>query len=178
MADGYGVFNMGSDFRSVRDEEFDEEDVWTLINESTDSSPKVRKPKDSSVSALRRVPTSFRMIPKANPTPEGRTIQQSAPMNIPDWSKIYRKKGSENPCFGGGSWADDGHGHGHDDVVDDDEGVDDDDDWIPPHELVAKKLASAQISSFSVCEGVGRTLKGRDLSKVRNAILTRTGFLE
>ncbi|CAN0912582.1 hypothetical protein LINGRAPRIM_LOCUS596 [Linum grandiflorum] len=25
---------------------------------------------------------------------------------------------------------------------------------------------------------MGRTLKGRDLSKVRNAILTKTGFLE
>ncbi|CAN8230363.1 unnamed protein product [Cochlearia groenlandica] len=32
--------------------------------------------------------------------------------------------------------------------------------------------------SSSVMEGVGRKLKGRDLSKVRNAILKKTGFLE
>lgn len=49
---------------------------------------------------------------------------------------------------------------------------------VPPHELIAKRLARAQISSFSVFEGVGRTLKGRDLSKVRNAVLNKTGFLE
>ncbi|CAN4097183.1 unnamed protein product [Withania somnifera] len=49
---------------------------------------------------------------------------------------------------------------------------------MPPHEWLAKRLGRRQISSFSVCEGVGRTLKGRDLSRVRNAILTKTGFLE
>ncbi|KAL8462525.1 hypothetical protein ACS0TY_033528 [Phlomoides rotata] len=45
---------------------------------------------------------------------------------------------------------------------------------IPPHEWIARKSAS----SFSVCEGAGRTLKGRDLSRVRNDVLTKTGFLE
>lgn len=45
---------------------------------------------------------------------------------------------------------------------------------IPPHEWIARKTGS----SFSVCEGAGRTLKGRDLSRVRNAVLTKTGFLE
>lgn len=64
-----------------------------------------------------------------------------------------------------------------DDDDDDDDG-EDEDDMIPPHEWIARKLARSQISSFSVCEGIGRTLKGRDLSKVRNAILTKTGFIE
>ncbi|KAI3810049.1 hypothetical protein L1987_19656 [Smallanthus sonchifolius] len=57
----------------------------------------------------------------------------------------------------------------------------DDDDhgnMMPPHEWIAQKLARNQISSFSVCEGAGRTLNGRDLSRVRNAVLTKTGFLE
>lgn len=79
-----------------------------------------------------------------------------------------------------------GHGDGYDDDDDDDDGhvekeVDDDDDdgmVLPPHEYIARKLARSQISSFSVCEGMGRTLKGRDLRIVRNAILTRAGFLE
>ncbi|XP_039140065.1 uncharacterized protein LOC120277334 [Dioscorea cayenensis subsp. rotundata] len=79
--------------------------------------------------------------------------QSSAPVNIPDWSKNSGAK------------------------KDEDEG-EDEDCKVPPHEWIAKKLARSQISSFSVCEGVGRTLKGRDLSKVRNAVLTRTGFLE
>ncbi|KAM0952238.1 putative senescence regulator S40 [Dioscorea sansibarensis] len=84
----------------------------------------------------------------------GRRVYQlsSAPINIPDWSK---KSGAKE----------------------EDEG-EDEDCKVPPHEWIAKKLARSQVSSFSVCEGVGRTLKGRDLSKVRNAVLTRTGFLE
>ncbi|CAI0407215.1 unnamed protein product [Linum tenue] len=86
-------------------------------------------------------------------------------MNIPDWSKIY---GANN----GGYYVD---YQNNDDAHNDDDG---DDDVVPPHEWLAKKLARSQISSFSVCEGMGRTLKGRDLSKVRNAILTKTGFLE
>jgi hypothetical protein len=31
-------------------------------------------------------------------------------------------------------------------------------------------------ASFSVREGAGRTLKGRDLRRVRNAIWEKTGF--
>ncbi|CAN1222515.1 hypothetical protein LINGRAPRIM_LOCUS596 [Linum grandiflorum] len=82
-------------------------------------------------------------------------------MNIPDWSKIYGVNHS----------AADNNSNGY---YDDNN----DDDVVPPHEWLAKRLARSQISSFSVCEGMGRTLKGRDLSKVRNAILTKTGFLE
>ncbi|KAF6136216.1 hypothetical protein GIB67_001625 [Kingdonia uniflora] len=44
----------------------------------------------------------------------------------------------------------------------------DDDEMLPPHENVAK----------SMFEGVGRTLKGRDLRQVRNAIWHKTGFLD
>ncbi|KAL5731992.1 hypothetical protein ACHQM5_004662 [Ranunculus cassubicifolius] len=46
----------------------------------------------------------------------------------------------------------------------------------PPHEMVAKRLNGKV--EFSVCTGNGRTLKGRDLSRVRNSILQMTGFLE
>lgn len=51
-------------------------------------------------------------------------------------------------------------------------------EMIPPHEWIARRLARSHISSSSVCEGAGRTLKGRDLSRVRNAVLAKTGFLE
>lgn len=43
--------------------------------------------------------------------------------------------------------------------------------WVPPHVYLARRQARA-----SVVEGVGRTLKGRDMSRVRDAVWSRTGF--
>ncbi|RZC45859.1 hypothetical protein C5167_038809 [Papaver somniferum] len=48
---------------------------------------------------------------------------------------------------------------------------------VPPHVMVDRRI-NAENTAFSVCSGTGRTLKGRDLSKVRNSILRMTGFLE
>nr|AFK43089.1 unknown [Medicago truncatula] len=88
-------------------------------------------------------------------TTDGRV--SSLPVNVPDWSKIlgedYRHNRRRN----------------YDDVDEEDEG---DDEKIPPHEF----LARTRMASFSVHEGVGGTLKGRDLSRVRNAIWAKTGF--
>lgn len=62
------------------------------------------------------------------------------------------------------------------DVVDcDDDG---DNEILPPHELVARGSGVSPKTTFSVLEGVGRTLKGRDLRQVRNAIWRKTGFLD
>ncbi|RYQ98749.1 hypothetical protein Ahy_B07g086526 [Arachis hypogaea] len=49
---------------------------------------------------------------------------------------------------------------------------------LPPHEFIARRLARSQISAFSVLEDVGRTLKVIDLSKVRNAVVTKTDFFK
>ncbi|XP_057755336.1 protein S40-4-like [Arachis stenosperma] len=141
----------------------------------------MRVSKDSSSSAW-PIPAAPRKIPRANTTLtpscyddakvvklEGSSSNSSSstePMNIPDWSKIYGKSKSKKKGY---------------DYYDDENGDDDgdgDDDMVPPHEWIARRLARTQISSFSMCEGMGRTLKGRDLSKVRNAILTKTGFIE
>lgn len=184
MDDRNGLQKQGvSGLWSIRNEEFDEEDIWGVLSTEEKYNSKVDKSKDlpASISIPRHIPTTPRMITRANivnsrNSIEGRVIQQqTAPVNIPDWSKIYRKKPSKNV-----SWLND-----DDDDVDD-QGVmcdgagsdEDDGSSMPPHEWVAKRLARSQISSFSVCEGVGRTLKGRDLSKVRNAVLAKTGFLE
>ncbi|XP_068667047.1 protein S40-1-like [Aristolochia californica] len=49
-------------------------------------------------------------------------------------------------------------------------------DMVPPHLLIARRVARK--TTFSVCTGSGRTLKGRDLSRMRNSVLRMTGFLE
>ncbi|KAF9587262.1 hypothetical protein IFM89_039509 [Coptis chinensis] len=47
-------------------------------------------------------------------------------------------------------------------------------EMLPPHEIVAR----SQCTTFSVFEGLGRTLKGRDLRRVRNAVWQKTVFLD
>ncbi|XP_010538229.1 PREDICTED: uncharacterized protein LOC104812655 [Tarenaya hassleriana] len=47
---------------------------------------------------------------------------------------------------------------------------------VPPHVIVGRRIQGQM--AFSVCTGNGRTLKGRDLSRVRNSVLRLTGFLE
>ncbi|XP_010549441.1 PREDICTED: uncharacterized protein LOC104820624 [Tarenaya hassleriana] len=47
---------------------------------------------------------------------------------------------------------------------------------VPPHVIVGRRIQGKM--AFSVCTGNGRTLKGRDLSRVRNSVLRLTGFLE
>lgn len=81
---------------------------------------------------------------------------QSAPVNVPIMSKPVQR----HPVI---------------DVDDVDEG---DGEMLPPHEIVARSLAHSPRLSSSVLEGAGRTLKGRDLRQVRNAVWRRTGFLD
>lgn len=89
--------------------------------------------------------------------------RQSAPVQVPDWSKIVVKhKGKP--------------GAAKDDSEEGDK--DDDEDRLPPHELLAREYARSQRTTFSVCEGQGRTLKGRDLSRVRDAVWSQMGFAD
>ncbi|XP_075670163.1 protein S40-7-like [Castanea sativa] len=81
---------------------------------------------------------------------------QSAPMNVPVMSQPMRSP------------------HEFDDVNDDDDGVDG--EMLPPHKIVAR--AQSPMLACSVLEGAGRTLKGRDLRRVRNGVWRRTGFLD
>ncbi|KAI8525742.1 hypothetical protein RHMOL_Rhmol13G0253600 [Rhododendron molle] len=59
------------------------------------------------------------------------------------------------------------------DFFDEDEG----EQFVPPHVILGRRISDGKMA-FSVCTGNGRTLKGRDLSQVRNSILRMTGFLE
>ncbi|XP_047050734.1 uncharacterized protein LOC124655955 [Lolium rigidum] len=96
------------------------------------------------------VRSASRAIPeKAALTPAA--AARSAPVRIPSETAARR-----------GRWA---HAVG---------GGDEGDAMVPPHEIVARRAAAHN----SVLEGAGRTLKGRDLRRVRNAVLRRTGFLD
>ena len=209
MDNRYGLLRQGSGvWRALRDGDFEEEDVWEVLKDRNNSKDMATGSKNSNVSVARHLPTAARMIPKpsshnyasgsscssTNTTNhEAKIVQQSAPVNIPDWSKLYGQKpnkASKNVSwrkYEGGDDDDEGRDDGGRDSSDDYEVEEDEeeeeeeeeeyDSKEPPHEFIARRLARSQIS-FSVCEGAGRTLKGRDLSKVRNAVLSKTGFLE
>ncbi|XP_075482162.1 protein S40-4-like [Primulina tabacum] len=182
----YGLYSPGSSgWTSLRNPEFQEADIWEVFQDA--EAPEFDQDPSSTSKRLTITPT--RTIPKPNKTSsqysKGPKIsQQSAPVNIPDWSKIYRSS-SMNTIRDSHSWlsADSDVVHvnhqsweiSKDDCEEEDE---DENDMIPPHEWIARKVSRSEIFSFSVCEGAGRTLKGRDLSRVRNAILIKTGFLE
>ncbi|OMO64846.1 Senescence regulator [Corchorus olitorius] len=92
-------------------------------------------------------------------SPRGHHMATSAPVNVPDWSKIYRVDSVES-------------------IHDSDDGLDDrDSEMVPPHEYLAREYArSKKAGGASVVEGVGRTLKGRDMRRVRDAVWSQTGF--
>ncbi|TMW95263.1 hypothetical protein EJD97_009167 [Solanum chilense] len=92
-------------------------------------------------------------------SPRGRHMASSAPVNVPDWSKIYRVDSVES-------------------FHDSDDGADDHElGMVPPHEYLARGYGRSRKSTTdSMFEGVGRTLKGRDMSRVRDAVWSQTGF--
>jgi len=55
------------------------------------------------------------------------------------------------------------------------EGEDEGGEVVPPHVLLERRRAAG---ASSVCSGQGRTLKGRDLRRVRDSVLRMTGFIE
>ncbi|CAK9323179.1 unnamed protein product [Citrullus colocynthis] len=131
--------------------EFDEADIWTSGPTPPSESRKI-------------FPISKKLPKRSGPaTAAEKAVKacSSLPVNIPDWSKILQN---------------DQNNHGRREVAEEDfDDSDDDDDDIqraPPHEYLARRRGD----SFSVHEGIGRTLKGRDLRMVRNAIWEKTGF--
>ncbi|XP_047336627.1 uncharacterized protein LOC124940187 [Impatiens glandulifera] len=86
-----------------------------------------------------------------------RKFMQSAPVTVPMMQKKIRNTDFDEI-----------------DSIDDD----DEDEILPPHEIVAKGSTKSSQTTFSVLEGAGRTLKGRDLRQVRNAVWRRTGFVD
>lgn len=88
---------------------------------------------------------------KVKPKPINNNMKNSAPVNIPE-------NVSRNSWLRYMEYSD----------LDGDDG-----EMVPPHVILGRRMMV-----HSVCTGKGRTLKGRDLSQVRNSILKMTGFLE
>jgi len=91
-------------------------------------------------------------VPVGAVAPGAAAPRQSAPVRVPVWPR--RAEGGRKGA----------------DESDEEEG----EEMVPPHVVAARRHAR----SSSVLEGAGRTLKGRDLRRVRNAVLRQTGFLD
>ncbi|KAI4322265.1 hypothetical protein L6164_021976 [Bauhinia variegata] len=143
--------------------EFDESDIY---NSGRGNSPEFRKPvRGSRVNKKPTYSSSPSKSSESGSRAAAAGTPSSLPVNIPDWSKILGDEYRENRRV--------------DSIDDGDTDNDDDCDGggrVPPHEFLARQMARTGIASFSVHEGAGRTLKGRDLSRVRNAIWAKTGF--
>ncbi|CAH2078318.1 unnamed protein product [Thlaspi arvense] len=131
-----------------------EEDVWSVLDtgEPTDESAWTARSLESNGSERRR--NGGQTV-----TGDGRTkrhVATSAPMNVPDWSKILKVESVEsmhNNDVADGDWES---------------------EMVPPHEYVARSRKGE--GGSSVFLGVGRTLKGRDMRRVRDAVWSQTGF--
>ncbi|XP_062082566.1 protein S40-7 [Humulus lupulus] len=148
--------------------------ILAALPENETSSPNLRDhsnlyQKASNSSSSSSSSSSSRLIPVIPKPPQERIMpvpsssvkyHQSVPVNVPMLSKAMSKP---RDFF----------------AVDVD--VSDDDgeaEMLPPHEIVARSSTQSPMLAYSVLEGVGRTLKGRDLRQVRNAIWRQTGFLD
>ncbi|CAI9783916.1 unnamed protein product [Fraxinus pennsylvanica] len=117
---------------------------------------------------------------RQEPTPSKVAASRtSTPIPIPNWSKIYplnpNKELWEATYDLEKALVASKKQVGFIDFVEPD---DDGGEFIPPHIILARREALAQCISHSMIEGVGRTLKGRDLTDRRNSILKLTGFIE
>ncbi|KAL6992786.1 hypothetical protein U1Q18_010901 [Sarracenia purpurea var. burkii] len=187
-----GGYSYGQGQRMVSDEsEFGEEDVWSSVDDMVGggggndqsmmngsrgewvSRPATDSSRSVSIGSRRHVAREERHVgglslafDDPGKTASSRIVHQyrgqggsmatSAPVDVPDWSKIYRVDSVES-------------------LHDSDDGVDDGDfGMVPPHEYLAQEYR--RMAANSVFEGVGRTLKGRDMSRVRDAVWSQTGF--
>ncbi|KAJ4893655.1 hypothetical protein Rs2_20449 [Raphanus sativus] len=123
-------------------------------------------PSSSSSSAARAIPSAPKppqeRLPYTASFIGGGKYPQSAPVQVPVASLAMMNRHKEFKLT---------------DVVDEDE-EEEEGEMLPPHEIVARSLAQSSYLSCSVLEGAGRTLKGRDLRQVRNAVFRRTGFID
>ena len=157
--------SMGASAGAGGGEELDESDVWGSFGAACHSSA-VSSDELAGAAGWAR-PVHGPRAGRKKPVDGGGGAVGSLPMNIPDWQKILGVEYRDH--YRAGEWEpdadDDDHGRSRG-------GGGAGAEMVPPHELAWRSRAA----SLSVHEGVGRTLKGRDLSRVRDAVWKRTGF--
>ncbi|KAM7251657.1 hypothetical protein ACFE04_023540 [Oxalis oulophora] len=127
-------------WKLLRDEEFEEGDVWDCVNETK-----------------QQYPCSKQVVEEKSMFTNNQT-NTAVPRKLPNAAKMIPRNNSFGlPGFGGG-----------------DSSISSCDESKP----IKQQSAPIKIVDWSKVYGAGRTLKGRDLSKVRNAVLLKTGFLE
>ncbi|XP_010538927.1 PREDICTED: uncharacterized protein LOC104813102 [Tarenaya hassleriana] len=154
--------NRHVDAASSADPELMEEDVWSVTEHDSDRyhvgawNSRATAPTPSW--GLKPAGRHHVGIPDASERDGGGRIQMSAsaPVSVPNWGKILRVD-SADPL--GSDW--------------DDDVAETDGDMVPPHEWVARERRNGGASVFV---GVGRTLKGRDMSRVRDSVWSQIGF--
>ncbi|CAH8355423.1 unnamed protein product [Eruca vesicaria subsp. sativa] len=134
-------------------EEFDESEIifsdnYFPIRRNDDVIEKENRPVEFRENSENRMRNTYRRS-KTTPLPSPSFFSTSLPVNIPGMKYSEDEEYSEE---GGRK-------------------------MIPPHLIVGRRMERGQMA-FSVCTGNGRTLKGRDLRRVRNSVLRLTGFLE
>ncbi|KAI4369162.1 hypothetical protein MLD38_017644 [Melastoma candidum] len=131
-----------------------------------DSDPRNPKSGEPALAGFVTMPGQKSMAMPSSRLFKEKQAAASLPVNIPDWSRILQ--------LGKGKGAEEGYGYEYE--VGRKEGGEEDEDaegsGVPPHVYLARRRGE----SFSVHEGIGRTLKGRDLRRVRNAIWEKVGF--
>ncbi|KAJ1691970.1 hypothetical protein LUZ63_016125 [Rhynchospora breviuscula] len=138
--------------------DLDEADVWSATK------PEHRANTSRHVGGLS---LTFNSAPSMNQEPRQPMAQRhvaavasSAPVNVPDWTGLLQNGsghlGNRSGCYGEveSEWKEE-------------EG-----ELVPPHQWTQARGGT----TASVFEGVGRTLKGRDMSRVRDAVWSQTGF--
>ncbi|OAY24723.1 uncharacterized protein LOC110604491 [Manihot esculenta] len=195
-------YSNGQDTTVNDSSELAEEDMWSMVDDAThrndqinynshgewNSRADVESNGNMSIRSRRRIPRdrddqhvgglSLAFQDSSSKTASSRIVHQlsghdnvapaassprhmatSAPVNVPDWSNILRVDSVES-------------------LHESDDGYDDrDSEMVPPHEYLAREYArSKKMGGASVFEGVGRTLKGRDMRRVRDAVWSQTGF--
>ncbi|XP_077242193.1 protein S40-6-like [Tasmannia lanceolata] len=180
-----GAYGYGQDHANGSDlSDLVEEEVWSMMDNNVEHEETIKMPRRSpeqsesggdltirngrwvskgglSLAFEDTSKTSARIIyqfrSQENTTSRSRHVASSAPVNVPNWPNILRVDSTESIPDG---------------YVDDNKL-----DWVPPHEYLAREYAhSRKTAATSVFEGVGRTLKGRDMSRVRDAVWGQTGF--
>lgn len=127
---------------------------------------KTFSPSSCSAAASPSSPSSSARLIPVMPKPKaeysgGKIYHQSAPVNVPIVPPRARR----------GLVELDGDVREAEDI--------EEEEMLPPHEIVARAASKeSPLTTFSMLEGVGRTLKGRDLRRVRNAVWRQTGFLD